>query len=256
MTVNYEPFVTTGLERKSNAVIVCDHASNQVPASVNGGTLGLPDAEMNRHIAFDIGARGVSLRLGELLDAPVICSNFSRLVVDPNRGEDDPTLMMRLYDGTIIPGNRHATEDDLEARLNLCYRPYHAALAQLVGARSNPVLISMHSFTPRLNGKAPRPWHVGILSGRDRRLSEALLTELAKEPDICRGDNQPYNGELKGDCMDKHGTAHGNLHTLIELRHDLIDTPAGELEWANRLAPMIRRAMDTATPNLLEASYG
>ncbi|MCP5076292.1 MAG: N-formylglutamate amidohydrolase [Rhodobacteraceae bacterium] len=247
MPKDYVPYVTSGMERQSDVIVVCDHASNFVPPQIQGGNLGLPAADMNRHIAFDIGAKGVSLRLGELLDAPVICSNFSRLVVDPNRGEDDPTLLMRLYDGTIIPGNRHADDDEREQRLSLCYRPYHAALKNLIAARESPVLISIHSFTPRLNSRGPRPWHVGVLSGRDRRLGDALLHELASEQDICVGDNQPYNGELKGDCMDRHGTAHNRLHTLIELRHDLINTPEGEARWADRLAPLLQRAISAVS---------
>ncbi len=247
MPKNYVPYVTSGMERRSDTVIVCDHASNFVPPQIQVGDLGLPPADMNRHIAFDIGANGVSLRLGELLGAPVICSNFSRLVVDPNRGEDDPTLLMRLYDGTIIPGNRYADEAEQERRLNLCYRPYHTALAGLISVRAQPILISIHSFTPKLNGRGPRPWHIGVLSGRDRRLGEALLHELAGETDIIAGDNQPYSGELKGDCMDRHGTAHNRLHTLIELRHDLIDTPEGEARWAERLAPLLQRAVSAVS---------
>ncbi|MCP5085253.1 MAG: N-formylglutamate amidohydrolase [Rhodobacteraceae bacterium] len=247
MPKDYVPYVTSGMERSSGTVIVCDHASNFVPPQVRGGDLGLPGADMKRHIAFDVGAKGVSQRLGELLNAPVICSNFSRLVVDPNRGEEDPTLLMQLYDGTIIPGNRNAGAEEKEHRLNLCYRPYHAALKSLIAARDRPILISIHSFTPKLTTRGPRPWHVGVLSGRDRRLGDALLRELAGEKDLCIGDNQPYNGELKGDCMDRHGTAHNRLHTLIELRHDLIDTPEGEVRWAERLAPLLQRAISSVS---------
>lgn len=247
MTTPFRPYNIFGAERVSDTLIICDHASNHVPTQINNGTLGLSDANMNRHIAFDIGAKGVSEHLGELLNAPVICSTFSRLVIDPNRGEDDPTLMMRLYDGTIIPGNRHATEADIETRLNLCHRPYHKAVAALIATRENPLLIAIHSFTPRLNGRAPRPWHVGVLSGKDRRLSDALLHELAQETDICHGDNVPYLGELQGDCMDQHASQHGHYHTLIELRHDLIDTPEGQVKWAERLAPLLQRAIETVT---------
>ncbi len=247
MTTPFQPYTITGADRQSDTVIICDHASNHVPAEINGGTLGLPTADMNRHIAFDIGAKNVSEHLGTQLNAPVICSTFSRLVIDPNRGEDDPTLMMRLYDGTIIPGNRHASDADIEARLNLCHRPYHKALAALISKRKTPLLISIHSFTPRLNGRAPRPWHIGVLSGTDRRLSDALLHELAQEPDINAGDNVPYNGELKGDCMDQHASSHGHNHTLIELRHDLIDTAEGQEKWASRLAPLLSRAISTVT---------
>ena len=247
MPKDYEPSTITGIERISDVVVICDHASNLVPPVVAGGDLGLPVSDMSRHIAYDIGARGVSLRLGEALGAPVICSNFSRLVIDPNRGEDDPTLMMRLCDGTIIPGNRHADEAELQRRLNLFYRPYHAALASLIASRNRPMLVSIHSFTPKLRSRHPRPWHIGILSGRDRRLSDPLLRELAAEGDLCIGDNQPYTGDLKGDCMDRHAIEPGRLNTLIEIRHDLIDTANGEARWASRLAPLLQRAISAVT---------
>ncbi len=102
------PYEILGAERDSPWLIVCDHASNRIPDEIGGGSLGLPEGEMHRHIAYDIGAAGVSRRLAELLFAPALLSRFSRLVIDPNRGEDDPTLIMKLYDGTIVPGNRHA----------------------------------------------------------------------------------------------------------------------------------------------------
>ena len=209
--------------------------------------LGYPAADMNRHIAYDIGAAAVSRRLGEFLDAPVVCSNFSRLVIDPNRGEDDPTLLMRLYDGTLIPANRYADTATLNDRLNQCYRPYHTELARLISKRDNPVIISVHSFTPQLNGRPSRPWHVGILSNDDRRLSDALLAELYQDADITTGDNVPYTGYLQGDTMDKHALPDSLLHTLIEVRNDLIFDVKGQENWARRLAPMIKTAISKVT---------
>ena len=100
------PFIVTGIDREGPWLITCDHARNHVPVEINGGDLGLPANEMHRHIAFDIGAEGLSLAIGSLLNAPVLCSNFSRLVIDPNRGEDDPTLLMKVYDGTVIPAKQ------------------------------------------------------------------------------------------------------------------------------------------------------
>ncbi len=244
--MDYAPFVTTGSQRKAQVIVICDHAANTVPPSIAGGDLGLPASDMGRHIAYDIGAAGVSNHLGLLLDAPVVCSNFSRLVIDPNRGEDDPTLLMRLYDGTLIPANRHATEADLSERLDLCYRPYHAELARLVAERDNPVIISVHSFTPKLNGRPPRPWEIGILSNHDRRLSDPLLDALYLQDDITTGDNVPYTGYLQGDTMDKHALPTGLLHTLIEVRNDLIEDQIGQERWATRLAPLIKTAISKA----------
>lgn len=245
--MDYVPFVTTGTHRTANVIVICDHASNTVPPTVAGGDLGLPAADMGRHIAYDIGAAGVSHQLGLMLDAPVVCSNFSRLVIDPNRGEDDPTLLMRLYDGTLIPANRHATKDDLTHRLDLCYRPYHTELARLVAERDNPVIISMHSFTPQLNGRPLRPWEIGILSNHDRRLSDPLLDALYQHNDITTGDNVPYTGYLQGDTMDKHALPRNLLHTLIEVRNDLIVDRQGQETWASRLAPLVKLAISKAT---------
>lgn len=195
---------------------------------------------MNRHIAYDIGALGVARALADALDSPVIWSDFSRLVIDPNRGEDDPTLLMKLYDGTIIPANRHADAAERERRLDACHRPYHTALADLAASRADPVIVSVHSFTPQLRGRLPRPWHIGILSAHDRRLSDPFIAELAADPSLTVGDNEPYDGHLPGDAIDRHALQHGRLNTLIELRNDLIEAPDQQVAWANRLvAPLI-----------------
>jgi predicted N-formylglutamate amidohydrolase len=244
--MSYVPFVTTGDARAADVIIICDHAANTIPPQVANGCLGLPKADMQRHIAYDIGAAGISEHLGALMDAPVVCSNFSRLVIDPNRGEDDPTLLMRLSDSTIIPGNRYADDAELNHRLNLCYRPYHRELARLVATRSNPALISIHSFTPQYRGRPLRPWHIGILSNHDRRLSEPLLAELYRQPDITTGDNVPYTGFLINDTMDKHALHARLLHTLVEVRQDLITTPQGQNDWAERLAPLLKTAISKA----------
>ena len=234
-------FETIGADRPGPWLITCDHASNAVPDCVNGGTLGLPDRDMNRHIAFDIGAAEVTRHLSELLDAPAVLSTFSRLVIDPNRGEDDPTLLMQLYDGTVIEGNRTADAAERTRRLNAFYRPYHAEVARLAAQRpANSVYIAVHSFTPRLNGRTPRPWHVGILyAPQDARYARPLIDRLSAEPDLCIGENEPYTGALQGDAVDQHALQHGRPNALIELRHDLIDTPEGQREWAERLAPIL-----------------
>ena len=236
----YECFNAAGA---ASILVLCDHATNRVPPSVAGGDLGLPAAEMERHIAYDIGARGVSLELARLLDAPALLTRFSRLVIDPNRGEFDPTLLMRLYDGTIIPGNRHADAAERERRLAAWHRPYHqaitAAIDAMLAAGREPVLASIHSFTPRLRGRPPRPWHVGVLWDRDGRIAEPLIARLRAEPDLVVGDNEPYHGALEGDTMFRHGTERGLPHALIEIRQDLIGTPALQAAWAARLAPIL-----------------
>jgi len=224
-------------------LITCDHAANTVPATVNDGDLGLATTDMARHIAYDVGAAGVTYALAEKLDAPAILSNFSRLVIDPNRGEDDPTLLMKLYDGTIIPGNRCADTAEREHRLNTCYRPYHAALAEMAARQNNTVLISVHSYTPQLNGYPIRPWHIGILHGKDSRLSIPLLALLNQETDLCVGENEPYGGHLDGDSIDRHAIAHKRPNTLIEIRNDLIKSEEQQVAWAHRLAPILTEAL-------------
>jgi predicted N-formylglutamate amidohydrolase len=161
-------------------------------------------------------------------------------VIDPNRGEDDPTLVMRLYDGTIIPANRHAAPEDIERRLNRLYRPYHTALAELAARRADTVIVSIHSFTPQLRGRPPRPWHIGLLYAADARLAKPLLARLTQEPDLCVGDNEPYTGHLPGDAIARHAIAHERPNVLIELRNDLIETPAQQTAWARRLAPILQ----------------
>lgn len=236
------PFHIEGAERMGRFVITCDHATNRVPEEF--APLGLPDEDMARHIAWDVGALGVARGLGELLDGPVVSSNFSRLVIDPNRGEDDPTLVMKLYDGTIIPGNRHA---DTQARLDACYRPYDAALASAFENRPEAALISVHSFTPQLRGRPPRPWEVGILFADDDRLSAPLVAALRQDKGLTVGVNEPYVGHLAGDAVDRHALRAGRHNTLIEVRNDLIASSEGQRAWAQRLAPMIKQALDAVS---------
>ena len=236
-----------GEDRPGRWLVTCDHASNHVPDWVGGGDLGIPAQDMARHIAWDVGAAGLARALGRHLDSPVLLSDFSRLVIDPNRGEDDPTLVMKLYDGTIIPSNRGAGPDEVERRLDRLYRPYHSAYARLVALRSDRVILAVHSFTPCLRGRAARPWHVGVLySHLDARLSRPLITRLAVETDLCVGDNEPYSGHLPGDAIDRHALRLGRLNTLIELRNDLIETLAEQAHWANRLAPILVAALQDA----------
>ncbi|UXX84892.1 N-formylglutamate amidohydrolase [Roseovarius pelagicus] len=244
--MTYHPFEIIGKHRPARWLITCDHASNTVPEFVNGGDLGVAPEDMARHIAYDVGAAGLALALAEALDAPAILSNFSRLVIDPNRGEDDPTLLMKLYDGTIIPGNRHADEAEREARLNALHRPYHTALAELCARRDDTVVVSVHSFTPQFKGRPPRPWHVGLLYAADARLAKPLLARLRIEPDLCVGDNEPYSGHLPGDSIARHAIAYERPNILIELRNDLIAIEADQIAWAQRLAPMMIEAAETA----------
>lgn len=239
-------FRIVGEDRPSRWLITCDHATNRVPDWVNGGDLGIAAADMARHIAYDVGAAGLAGELAARMDAPAILSDFSRLVIDPNRGEDDPTLLMRLYDGTVIPANRSAGADERQRRLDRLHRPYHAALDRLAALHPARCICAVHSFTPRLRGRPPRPWQVGILySHRDARLGPAMV-QACRDEGWVAGENQPYSGHLDGDSIDRHALAHGRPNMLIEIRNDLIATGSGQREWAARLAPVIARVLAEA----------
>ena len=241
--MTHPPFHIIGDDRDSRWLVACDHASNAVPPEIGGGSLGLSDADMARHIAWDPGAAGVSIGLGELLGAPVVLGNFSRLVIDPNRGEDDPTLVMKLYDGTVIPANRPVDAAEIERRLAAYYRPYHQAVAGLAARRADSVYVAIHSFTRQLRGREPRPWHIGVLYGRDERFAVPLLDRLRAEPDLVVGENEPYGGHLEGDSVDRHAIKPGRVNVLIELRNDLIRTDAQQWAWAERLAPILEEVL-------------
>lgn len=221
-------------------VLIADHASNRIPADLGG--LGLPTAELERHIAYDIGVADLTRELARLTGAPAVLSTFSRLVIDPNRGEDDPTLVMRLSDGAVVPGNARIEAAGKRARIERFWRPYHAAVDATIDAAMAtgrpPVLLSIHSFTPVWRGW-PRPWHAGVLWDNDPRLPELLIPTLKADPDLVVGDNEPYSGVLEGDCMHQHGTRRGLAHAIVEVRQDLIAEPAGAHAWARRLADIM-----------------
>jgi predicted N-formylglutamate amidohydrolase len=203
----------------------------------------LAPGEFERHIAYDIGAAAVTRQVAEVLGVPAIFTRFSRLLIDVNRGLDDPTLIMRISDGAVVPGNRHLDAAEREKRVRHYYEPYHREIDGLiescVAAGVPPALLSVHSFTDNWKGD-PRPWHAAILWDRDYRLSVPLLNQLRRDPSIIVGENEPYDGKLAGDCMWQHGTRRGLAHTIIEIRQDLIRGPEGQLDWAERLAAAVK----------------
>ncbi len=235
-------YETIGLDRTGRWVLTCDHASNHVPSWVNDGNLGLPAADMERHIAYDIGAAAVTRHLSEHLDSPAVLSHFSRIVIDPNRGHDDPTLMRKIYDGSIIPANRYANSVELKRRKDELYFPYHAAIADAASSIDKPVICAIHSFTPQLQNQPKRPWEVGVLYADDDRLAKPMIA-ACRALGWCVGDNQPYNGDLPGDAIDQHALQHGRPNILIEIRNDLIEDAAGQRLWAERLAPILTETL-------------
>lgn len=236
-----------GQQRPERWLVTCDHASNRVPDDFAGGDLGIDPSDMARHIAYDVGAAGLAVALAERLNCPVILSDFSRLLIDANRGEDDPTLVMRLYDGTIIPANRSVDSIEVERRLSTLHRPYHIAYAAMAARQTDTVIVAIHSFTPCLQGRLPRPWEVGVLySHLDARLSVPLIAELCRMPGLCVGDNEPYDGHLPGDAIDRHALQQGRHNTLIEVRNDLLGDAAAQADWAALLAPVLQAALEAA----------
>jgi predicted N-formylglutamate amidohydrolase len=230
----------------SGAIVIADHASSVMPPEF--AHLGMPAHELQRHIAYDIGVEWLTRAMAARLGAPAVLSRFSRLLIDPNRGDDDPTLVMRLSDGAVVPGNARIGEADVRQRMERFSLPYHAAVASVIdtmnGAGMIPAVISIHSFTPWMKG-IDRPWHVGVLWDSDPRLAVPLIELLRSDTTIITGDNEPYDGALQGDSMSRHCIRRGIAHVLIEVRQDLIAVEADAIRWGERLAsdliPLLER---------------
>ena len=244
------PFELFNRAGKAPLLLLCDHATRFIPRAL--GRLGLDEAALERHIAWDIGIAEVTRRLARRLDATAVLSHFSRLVVDPNRRLDNPTLMPEISDGTVVPGNRNLDATARRARVDTFFRPYHAAIAAQLDAMPPqgkekeegrvPVLVSMHSFTPIMHGIA-RPWELGILWNRDPRLPRPLMERLRAEG-FTVGDNEPYSGaDGHGYTQHTHGDRRGLANVLIEVRQDLIDTEAGASLWADRLGAALEAVL-------------
>jgi predicted N-formylglutamate amidohydrolase len=237
-------------------LLICDHASRAIPRALGG--LGLEEALLMRHIGWDIGAAGVTRRLAALLDCPAVLCGYSRLVIDCNRGLGDPTSIPEVSDGIPVPGNVGLAPAARVARVDRIFRPYHAAIAaQLAGFAERgiaPVLFSVHSFTPIMNGFA-RPWHVGILWDKDPRVPVPLIAELAAA-DSRRivGDNEPYSEreEPTGYSVRTHAVPAGLPHAGVEIRQDLIDTDSGIVEWADALAAALTPILARSGLNRVE----
>ena len=232
----------------SDLMLLVDHAGRAVPASL--GRLGLPDAEFERHIAWDIGVLGVGRLLAEALDATAIAQAYSRLVIDCNRTPGHPTSIAPRSDGTEIALNRLCDQAGRDARRDEIFRPYHDAIAAELDRRAaagrQTALVAVHSFTPSMSGR-DRPWHFGVLYNHDPRLGRALLALMRDEGDLVVGDNEPYAlSDLDDYTVPVHGERRGLHQVEIEIRQDLIADPEGERAWAERLARLLPIALDRA----------
>ena len=215
-------------DSESNFFIICDHASNNIPYSYDN--LGLNEDILKTHIAYDVGAKEVAVHLSNILDCPLVMSDFSRLLIDPNRGIDDPTLIMKISDDNIIKGNQNIDNfkesNERNKRLRNYYNIYHNKISELIKLRiSNkkyPAIISIHSFTPLWKNKK-RNIDIGILWDNDYRLPKIFFEYFKKNSkDLIIGDNKPYSGRLKNDSIYKHATMNGLANILVEVRQDLI----------------------------------
>lgn len=236
------PFSSFNWDGGAAMLFLCDHASNRVPGRLNG--LGLDPADLRRHIGWDIGAAALTENLATRLDSPAILAGFSRLVIDNNRGPDDPTSVPEISDGVIVPGNRGLTEADRNVRSDAIFKPYHAMIDEKIGALLDagppPLVISIHSFTPIMRGEE-RPWHVTVLWKTDSRMPQALLRQLRAIPGVCAGDNVPYSAhDGYGYTVERHAEPRGLAHALLEVRQDLIDTATGVAKWGEMLAEALR----------------
>jgi predicted N-formylglutamate amidohydrolase len=229
-TTGRSPFLLTG-----------DHYGRLIPSVL--GDLGLPAEALTRHIAWDIGIAGVATALSKQLGAHLVAQRYSRLVIDCNRPPASPSSIPRISEATMIPGNEGLTRDALEARRVQIFDPYHRRIDEIIDARLRDgmptVLVSLHSFTPVYAG-IRRPWHIGTLYQRDTRLPPRLLRLLRAESDLVVGDNEPYAVSDATDyTIPVHGEARGLMNSGIEIRQDQIADPAGEQQWADRLARIL-----------------
>ncbi len=236
------PFVVLRPAGAAPALLVCDHASRAFPSRL--GRLGLPELPTWQHMAWDIGAGELTRGLADALDAPAILAGYSRLVVDCNRAPEDDEAFRKVSDGCPIPGNQQLDEVERRVRLAALFDPYHECIAAMLAAfRARgvvPLVIAVHSFTPALGDGPRRPWHVGVLWDRDEPNARRLLRGLAGVEGLVVGDNEPYSGKHPSDyTIDHHAERPGLPHLCLEVRQDLLESPAGMERCVRLLAAQI-----------------
>lgn len=228
----------------SDIFLTADHAGRVIPRTLD--RLGVPESELARHIAWDIGIAAVTERLSAILDATAVLQTYSRLVIDCNRNPSVPTAMPEVSEMTPIPGNVGLSAADRAARVAAIFTPYHGEIDRLLNARAakgrTTIYVAMHSFTPSFKGES-RAMHVGVLYHRDIRLAHVLLDLLRAEPDLIVGDNQPYAITDTSDYgVPVHAERRGLAHVEIEIRQDLIAGESGQAAWAARFARLLPAA--------------
>ena len=247
-----EPVIVENGDGAGGFVIVCEHASNAIPDRFAG--LGLSGEALESHIAWDPGALGVARHMADRLDAPLVRATVSRLMIDCNRPLDAPDLIVSESDSIAVPGN-HISEEERRMRFATIHEPFHAALGRLIEDRlatGRPTaLVSVHSFTPVLRGRA-RPWEVGIIFGRDRRLADPLIKGLKHDGPLAVGVNEPYSpAERVFYTHERHAEPLSLPSVMIEIRNDLIEEPASQRAMAERLSGLLKAA-STALADMTE----
>jgi predicted N-formylglutamate amidohydrolase len=243
--MGHSPFRMINEEAAAPYIIICDHASNVVPPDLVN--LGLPAAELQRHIAWDIGAAGVAELLSSRFEAPAVICGTSRLVIDCNRHLTDPSSIPIMSDGTEIPGNANLSPAQRAERAQRFFRPYHDAIDALIEKKRAmgqvPAVFSIHSMTPAMRGNA-RPWQVAISWHEDQRLSAPMLGLLRRVPGITVGDNQPYALDPAEDySVPHHAMRHGFAHIQVEFRQDEVATAEGIAVWARLFGNALHAAL-------------
>ena len=238
------PFEVFNGEATVPILIVCDHASRAIPAAMSN--LGLDEDALGRHIAYDIGAAALTRLLAERLDAPAVLAGYSRLLLDCNRQPGDPQSIMEASDGTVIPGNRDLTLAEREARAQCFHWPYHHAIdkafARLRLIGPEPLLFSVHTFTPSLGGK-DRFWDLGVLWNRDPRIAVPLIDLLRQHEGLHVGDNEPYSGREIAYTINLHAGAAGLANAAVEIRQDHCETREELMRWADILGDALERIL-------------
>jgi predicted N-formylglutamate amidohydrolase len=242
------PFSVHNEKGRAPLLLLCDHASKAVPKAL--GNLGITEAELSRHIGWDIGGLDSAIALAEALDAPLVASGYSRLVIDCNRWPGGEGSIPEISDGTLVPANKGLTQADIDARADACFWPYHLEadrhLDRMTAGGRRVAMLVVHSFTPQMNG-FKRPWHVGVLWNDDARLPEPLLAQLRRDPALIVGDNEPYSARASYEyTLNAHARSRKLPHCSLEVRQDLIGTPEQARAWGRRLAPAIAAAVAKA----------
>ncbi len=247
-------FEAVNADSMAKVLLTCDHAGSAIPAALKN--LGLGPEHLGRHISSDIGVAELGRAVAARLNAPLVLTNYSRLMIDVNRSLDDPTSVCVISDGAVVSGNRDLTPEEKELRAEIFFRPYHDAIDALIvrslNAGTVPAMVALHSFTRFFNGRE-RPWDIGLLWYRDPRLVKPLLARLQEVPDLKVGENQPYSGTNgHGFSMEYHADSRGLANVLIEVRQDHIHEPESVEHFAGILGDALSDVL--ADPSLYEAS--